>query len=178
MPKRGFTLIEMLVTVAIMMMLVGIGTANFIHYREKKEVKEAAEQLRELFVAAKVKASARQTPESEHCSPIPDAGAQKYPIFAFHLSNVGTKTIEIHPVCGTNQANAVEEAAFLVDHYTLPQNVMLDGALSVYFYSLHGGVDLGNGNTTKLIKVANSRYAYQFQIDQGGNISEIKATTP
>jgi len=178
MMKKGFTLIEMLVTVAIMMMLVGIGTANFIKYQEKKQVKEAAEQLRQLFVSAKVKAAARQTPQSEHCAPLPDVLAQKYPIFAFHLINVGTKTVEVHPVCGTSQANAVEEETFLIDHYTLPQDIVLDDSLSIYFYSLHNGVDLGGSSSSKVIKVANSRYAYQFQIDRGANISEIKAVAP
>ncbi|MDO8260775.1 MAG: prepilin-type N-terminal cleavage/methylation domain-containing protein [Candidatus Magasanikbacteria bacterium] len=47
--KSGFTLIEMLVTIAIMLLLIGIAIPFEMSYRKKAEIKKSAKELRSLF---------------------------------------------------------------------------------------------------------------------------------
>ncbi|KUK79568.1 MAG: hypothetical protein XD95_0301 [Microgenomates bacterium 39_7] len=52
MNKSGFTLIELLVAVGILLLLVGLGLANYISFNDRQALIQGAEQVREAMADA------------------------------------------------------------------------------------------------------------------------------
>jgi len=167
--KRGFTFIELLVVVSIILLTTGMGIANFVRYQDKKEVEEAAKQVRELAIAARTKVAARETPkEVGICDP------ETSPIIAFHLVSPSPNQVEIRPVCGLDMTDLSNEGLPVseMDKYDLPPGVSLDGGVSVYFYSLGKGANL-DGTVMPITIKNDNDVSFGFEIDEAGNITQV-----
>lgn len=57
--KSGFTIIELLVTITVMVILLGIGLAGYIQFEQKQRVQQSARDVRQLFVETRRKAQVR-----------------------------------------------------------------------------------------------------------------------
>ncbi len=64
MKSQGFTLIELMVVITIMLLVTGSAIAGYIRFSDRREVQESARQVQQLFVLAQQKASVREVPQS------------------------------------------------------------------------------------------------------------------
>nr|WP_281432153.1 GspH/FimT family pseudopilin [Desulfatitalea alkaliphila] len=74
--KKGFTLVELMVTIAIIAILLGVATPAMVSYMQQKGVRDAADQLAMDFQRAKMLAISRSAP----CSIIFDTANNRYTI--------------------------------------------------------------------------------------------------
>ena len=58
----GFTLIELVVSVGIMVVLTSVGIAGFLNFQETQTVQTAAYELRQFYVSAQSQARAKDKP--------------------------------------------------------------------------------------------------------------------
>ena len=59
--NRGFTLIELMIVIAILGVLAGVITPSFLAYRDRSKVKGDATELRSVFESAKLRAIKHNT---------------------------------------------------------------------------------------------------------------------
>ena len=165
MRKHAFTLIELLVVISIILMISGLGLANFVRYKEKKQVESAARKVYELAVSAKTRAQNKQAPASGVC----DA---TNPISAYHFrinTALDPDKVSVTPVCGSDEYDVVSSD----DEFTLDSNLQVSSDASVYFYPL-GKTPTSDGGWPVSIQVSDGKVTYGFTIDQGGNISQVE----
>jgi type IV fimbrial biogenesis protein FimT len=62
MASRGFTLVEMMVTIAIVAILAAVAVPDLSTFVENRQVRAAAEQLRDMLVLARQEALKRNAP--------------------------------------------------------------------------------------------------------------------
>lgn len=89
MNHKGFSLIELLVSIAILLLLLGMGIANYISFNDRQKLTQAAELVREAVESAQVSA---RSGKMRGCSSL-----VAYQI-DFYNDN-GTGVIEIKPRC-------------------------------------------------------------------------------
>ncbi len=162
--RRGFTFIELLVTVAIMITVLGGGLVGYIQFNEKQTVLEAAKRTQSLFRAARSKAQARDTPVG--CA-VPDSTA----LYGFQVSAESTapgSTVELSAWCGSSQGTATAHSP-ATDSFQLPSGVSVESEFAVVYYTLHGGTNLGSDEE---IVVSNGSQTYRFSVTPGGEITD------
>ncbi len=157
----GFTLIEMLVTMGVMVVVLGGGIVGFIRFNERQTVLEASKQIQTLVRSARVKAQVKDTPEG--CSDL--GGLQGFRVSG--TSGAGS-TINVSAWCGANKASA-QPLPTASSSYTLPSTISLDTDLTLTFYTLHGGTDLASEVD---VAVSGSNLTYHFFITPGGELQE------
>ncbi len=165
MKKYAFTLIELLVVVSIILVVSGVGLANFVRYKEKKQVESTTQRIYELAVSAKTRAQNRQAPANGVC----DAAN---PISAYHFiinTALDPDKVSVTPICGANEYSIVSSD----DEFTLDSNLQVNNDTSVYFHSL-GKTPTSDGGWPVSIEVSDGKVTYGFTIDQGGNISQVE----
>lgn len=57
--KKGFTIIELLVTVTVMAILLGISLAGYLQFEQKQRVQQTARDVRQVFVDTRRKAQVK-----------------------------------------------------------------------------------------------------------------------
>ena len=168
--QSAFTLVELLVAVSIILLVSGIGLANFVRYKEKKRVKSVTQKIYELALAAKIKAQNRQAPANEVCH-------TTNPISAYHFkidTTLDPNKVSVTPVCGDDEYSVISSD----DEFNLDSDLKVNRDVSIYFYSLNqtpkldGGWPVGGQPLS--ITVSDGKATYGFTIDQGGNISPVE----
>lgn len=148
---RGFTLIEVLVTLSIAMLLTGGGIAAFIRFNDRQSVQTAARQLQTVLRSAQVKARAGETPSG--CDRLTGYRVQ---------TTASNSQVVLSAVC----TNGV------ITHTVsnLPNNVISEGSYAITFANLYGGV---TGTTTVTLRTAGAAVnRYSFLVTAGGEISD------
>ena len=147
--KCGFTMIELMITVTIMMLMLGGGIAAYIRFNDRQTLQGASKQLETQMRSAQKKARVGDIPDG--CDRLVD----------YRVSMVnGENDIYTDATC-TNQTIRVATT-------TLNSSITVNADFMVAFKVLHGGVEYitGDGN----VYLISETYQYQFRITPGGSI--------
>ncbi len=145
----GFTLIEMLVTITIMMLMLGGGLVAYINFNQKQTVLSSVKTVQTALRSAQTKAKNGEKP--------PGCGV----LDAYQVT-IATNTNELilRPICD-NVAQPGFESIFFNDGVTVASPVDME------FKVLYSGVD-GAGDVT----LQRDTYVYTFTVSPTGEISQ------
>jgi prepilin-type N-terminal cleavage/methylation domain-containing protein len=164
---HGFTLVELLITISIILMLTGAGIAGFINFNEKQQVQTTVKQVQDLMRAAQIKArageGANETNPEKGC--LTTENLKGYEV----AKDPTLPVVLLNRICvnsSTLVARSTERSSFTL----INVNISLD---PVTFLALQGGVDTGGSDVTITVS---GTYAtsnvYEFQVLQTGEITE------
>lgn len=147
--SSGFTFIEMLVTVAIMMVILGGGIAAFINFNDKQVVTTSAKELQTYLRSAQIKARVGDRPEV--CT--------KLISYAVRATTAPGSEVQLIAICESQEVQR--------NSYFLPNSLNLEADLDISFLGLSGGV-VGEGE----IRIRSDNRIYSFTVTKGGEIQE------
>jgi len=127
MNHKGFSLIELLVSIAILLLLLGMGIANYISFNDKQQLTQSAELVREAVESAQVSA---RSGKMRGCSSL-----VAYQI-DFYNDN-GTGIIEIKPRCLDGSNGSPDELKTL----KMSSGVSFSTSDTLYSRSVTGIID-------------------------------------
>jgi len=161
--QKGFTLIELVVVVTIMMILGTTGIASFVTFSRSQELNTATQNLVTIMQLAKASATSQVKPVSSLCN---SGTLDGYAVTVNPSSSytAGSNTYSIAPVCG-GTADSVTQI-----EYTLPVNIRFtaDEPQTILFHVINGDVTFSPV----------TQIAYMDVILQNGQIAEIPNPTP
>lgn len=170
---NGFTLIELIVAVAIMSLLVGGAITGFITFAERQEVQTTAKNLQQLLRTAQAKARIREVPTA--CT-APNKRLQSYRV------RLNQTSPDIVMLCGVG---ADRELIIPTDRESvvIPTGITVTSdAEYIDFYTLHQGVYIGSdvlSYSDRLVTIDGDVADWCFTIHTSGAITEpIDCTTP
>jgi prepilin-type N-terminal cleavage/methylation domain-containing protein len=146
--KNGFSLIELMVSVTILMLIVGGGLASYITFNEKQQLSGAAKELQTYFRSAQTRARSGDVP----------SGCDKLEAYSVQMAQ-DTSAVSVRAIC-TN-GNIVT-----ADH-NLTGGVTPNTAVDITFNVLRGGVS-GAQNITLILGAR----SYSFAVTIGGEITQ------
>lgn len=166
---RGFTIIELLVVVTIMLIVTGGGIAAFINFNERQAVTTSVREIQTLMRAAQVKARAGEG--AADCTRADD-NLRGYEV----VYEEPTRSVIMNRVCfsPTVSPNELETERSRI---TLSNVTVTPPDFEVEFLTLKGGVRIGNSApapTTLDIIIGSTltNGTYTFSIGAGGEITE------
>lgn len=86
MQQKGFTLIELLVAISILLLLMGLGIANYISFNDRQQLIQSAEQVREAIADAQ---NSARSGKLRGCNRL----------VAYRVDILASGTVEIVPLC-------------------------------------------------------------------------------
>lgn len=161
--STGFTLIELIVSVTIMILLVGGGIAAFITFNDKQQLQGSTKMLQTYMRTAQTKARVGDRPED--CDRL----------LGYQVGVAqGTSTITLAAICGEtgNETELVVQTAELANVESI--EVEGGGNLEVLFKVLHGGTE-DSGDITVYSTGGASE---TFRVSAGGEISDLESSAP
>ncbi len=150
--NTGFSLIEMLISIGILMTIVGVGIASFLTFNDRQVVLNAGKDVQGQIKAAKAKAQAGDTPE----------GCTRLEGYAVRISANGPRS-RLLAVC--------ENDDYLDHPVDFPTGVTSTDTIDITFLGLHGGVQ-----GAETVTIQSDKWAYAFDITSGGEVSEGEMT--
>lgn len=152
--QRGFTLIELMITIVISMLILSGGIAAYFNFNDRQVLLGAGKQVQTSLRGAQTKARVGDRP----------AGCPK--LVGYSVQSIGGGTqVQVSVVCdnGAGVLSSITDST-----YTLPtQPVVTVSGLNVRFGVLKTGVT-GVGTVT----LTAGSLSYSFTISQGGEISD------
>lgn len=155
--QLGFTLIEMMIVVTIMLFLFSAGLASYMKFNDNQVVLATGKQIQLMLRTAQKKARVGDKPSG--CSIL-----QGYQLSGSTAANA---VVTLNAICNVSTLVAVET-------YTMPTDVTLASALSITFKVLTAGTDQPG---TVTVQNSNSTN-FSFTVGAGGDISEGTLTVP
>lgn len=164
--SAGFTLIELIVTVSIIMIITGGGIAAFVNFNDKQQVQSTVKDLQTMMRAAQIKARAGEG--ASECGTVGSFTNGK--LYGYEVTyDALNNDIVMNRICveGTTYV-AVERSRQEVD-----SNVTLS-VPDVTFLALKGGANTGAGSPDLTMTVSGvyTSYIYDFTVTPGGEITE------
>lgn len=156
--QHGFTLLELLITAAISMIVVGGSIAAFVGFTERQEVLNAAKEIQQMFRTAQSKARVRD---------VPGAGCT---LQSYQVSLHGTSS-KLWAIC--NPGTSIE-----IKTYTAPTGVGISGN-TVLFTTLENGVTDAGGALlldAETYTVSKGSNSFTFTVSPAGSISNVVPT--
>jgi len=144
----GFTLIELIVTITIMMLLLGSGIVSYLRFNDRQAVLAAGEELTAILRVAQTRARVGDRPDG--CDQL-----QAYHVRLPFESSVVSLVAEC------------ENGSFTRSQITLSANTQATQAIDIGFRVLHGGVI--NPGTVTLSSPQGLEY--QLSVTEGGEIT-------
>jgi len=148
--KRGFTLIEMLISVTVMLLVVGGGIAAFLNFNDAQNLQGEGKELVSILRAAQSKARVGDRPD----------GCTGLSGYAVRGTAQGTG-VQMYAIC--------EGGDFLREEYQFEGDVVLDNSFDITFQSLQGGVI---GADTISLTSASQEEPYEIEVNVGGEIKD------
>ena len=169
--SKGFSLVELIVAIAIMVLLLGGGIAAFAKFNDKQKLLSASRELQQLLRTAQTKARAREIPSGGSCDPVSN------PIVAYRVLAVegaGT-SVRVYPICDVTQYNFGDPESDPILNLLLPATIVLEEPIQVDFMALYGGAQISGDSTFHLSSGSNR---VVFSISEGGAISDVVESDP
>lgn len=152
--SAGFTLIEMLVVIAIMGIIMGGSIAGYIRFNDRQIVLTAGKELLTNIRQAQGRAtSGVKTPTT--CTTLTGYRIQ---------ASAGASSYTLDSVCSN--------ATYNVQTYTLPSGVTFQSAVSIVFQGQYGGVTGVTAAGTNITIQGNS-LTYVITINGSGGIIDV-----
>lgn len=146
--ERGFTLLELLVSVTIMMLIVGGGIASYITFNERQQLAAAAKELQGYFRSAQSRARANEVPDG--CTSLQGYSVQV---------NQDDSEVRLVAECASGD---IERATYVLSGTATPNS-----AINVSFATLKGGV-----TGAQTITLSQGSRSYSFKVTAGGEITQ------
>jgi prepilin-type N-terminal cleavage/methylation domain-containing protein len=153
--QKGFTLIELMIAISIMILMVGVGVAAYLNMDKRQNLSNAGKQLQLLMRAAQTKARVGERP----------TGCQKLLGYRVSQTSVGPDIVSLEAVCENGGATTT----YLMSDYSLPVGVTVQNMSPMTFRVLHGGVE-SSGDVT--LSSEFPTYTFVFTVNAGGEITE------
>jgi type II secretory pathway pseudopilin PulG len=151
----GFTMIELMVSISIMILLVGGGIASFITFNDKQQLQGSTKMVQTYLRTAQTKARVGDRPEE--CSRL-DGYEVQVP--------QGSTTLSLVAICEGDGTEVPVQSTTLEK----VESISFEGGeLSILFKVLHGGTE-DEGTVT--ITSTNGA-TEQFNVSAGGEITEL-----
>lgn len=154
--KNGFSLIELLVVISIMMLVVGGGIATYMNFNEKQTILEATNQLKSYLLQAQ--GNARNGVINSCTNPL-----LGYRVSASAL--VVPASITIQEICDNGTLTG---SVGSTNTQELSKGISVS-SFSVTYKVLHGGIS-ESGNEIN-VTVSGNNLNYQFKINKGGELT-------
>jgi prepilin-type N-terminal cleavage/methylation domain-containing protein len=145
----GFTMIELLVAITILLLLLGSGIASYVRLNDKQTLVTNGRKLQLYFRTAQKRARVGDKP----------TGCVNLTGYSVVAAAVDAAVVQLNAIC-TN-------ATYLDDSFTLPAGVAPQTAINVQFKVLQGGA-----SPPSTITLTGSGKSFSFTIGAGGDISE------
>jgi prepilin-type N-terminal cleavage/methylation domain-containing protein len=146
---KGFTLIEMIVTISIMLVVIGGSIAAFSAFQDRKKVEQAARDVHQLVVMAATKTSVGERPSP--CA-----------AFTGYRVRLVTSNLILYGMCDGSQVENRRIALPAGVTYTIP---------TVTFAPLHGGV-----GGLKCFQFSGYTATYSFSVSATGVVGDVTPT--
>lgn len=146
----GFTLLELLISVTIMMLLVGMGVASFITFNERQQLVGAAKELQEFFRSAQTRSRTGDIP----------AGCGAFSGYNIQMA-IDNPSVQMYAVCSTGNVLRSEK--------TLTGGVRPTVAINMTFLNLKGGV---TNASSVVLRLPSGSLTYSFKVTAGGEITQ------
>lgn len=158
--QRGFTLLELLITAAISMIVVGGSIAAFVGFTERQEVLNAAQEIQQMFRTAQSKARVRDVP-SAACTTL-----QGYQV------SLSTSGSTLWAICSS------PTSTINIKTYAFPAGVTVIGTGAVLFTTLENSVTDPDGNplATMTYTASKGSNSFTFTVSPSGSISNVEPT--
>lgn len=148
--KSGFTLLELLISVTIMMLLVGMGVASFITFNERQQLVGAAKELQEFFRSAQTRSRTGDVP----------VGCGTFSGYNIQMA-IDNPSVQMYAVCSNGNVLRSEK--------TLTGGARPTVAINMTFLSLKGGV---NNASSVVLRLPSGSLTYSFRVTEGGEITQ------
>lgn len=176
---RGYTLIELLIVIAIMLLVIGGSIAGWLKFSEKQTTLSSAQTLQKMVRSAQVKARAKQWP-SECIN-----GGTKIPVIGYRVSSSvanGITTIALTGFCNpTKTTYDTASNKVIVSTWQMPATISLSNSFKFDFYTMAGGVSLNTANSLETVLIKNNlnTSCASFSVSSGGAITDaVKVACP
>lgn len=144
-------MIELLVTVAIMVLLFGGGIAAYLNLDRRQSLINVCKQIEQMARSAQKKARVGDRP----------TGCDKLTAYRVSRTATGPDVISLQAVC--------DSGTYTEESYEVPTLFTVQTITTMNFRVLHGGLLESNG--TVFVRSASPNYQCQFTIEGGGSIS-------
>ncbi|MCC6711198.1 MAG: hypothetical protein IT416_02485 [Candidatus Pacebacteria bacterium] len=150
----GFSLIELLVAVTVMMILLSGALAFFLDYLDKRAVNNSVDEIKTYFQRALSDAKSGSLGGCDQLN--------GYRVTSAQAANIVTVTLQADCTVGTPNPAVT---------FDLAPNVSVTPNLNMIFKVLNAGVELPGGVASQDITVANDNNVYVFTIYREGRFS-------
>lgn len=146
----GFTLLELLISITIMMLMVGLGIASFITFNERQQLTGAAKELQEFFRSAQTRARTGDVP----------AGCGTFSGYNIQMA-IDSSSAQMYAVCSSGNVLRAEK--------TLTGSARPTNAINMTFLNLKGGV---TNSSLVVLRLPTGTLTYTFRVTEGGEITQ------
>lgn len=147
--ESGFTLIELIVVISIMVLMLGTGVISYLQFNDRQALLAATEELTTVLRSAQTRARTGDRPE----------GCDRLLSYSVRVP-AGSSIVTLSAVCENDTYSRSEN--------TLSGGTTASGLIDVEFRSLHGGVI----NPGVIILESPQDLQYSFEITEGGEITK------
>jgi type II secretory pathway pseudopilin PulG len=165
--EKGFTLIETIISVSIMMLLLGYALVGYTSYNEQQKVKQTALTLTSDLRMARTNAESGKRPTAGE-------GCLAGDIFGGYQVTFDASSYSIVPLCGLEGDTEVGDAKITV---TLPPGITIfpipDDPPSFIYYPLTQGISKAPGFVT----LTNGSFSVNVPVDEATGPTPINTST-
>lgn len=152
----GFTMIELLITVGIMILIFGGGIAAYLNLDRRQSLINVCKEIEVMARSAQKKARVGDRPE----------GCDHLNAYRLSRTATGPDEISLQAVCDSGTTT--------IQIYDVPTLFTVQTITTMNFLVLHGGLEEDSGDV--LVRSANPNYQCEFTVDKGGSISSTNVS--
>jgi prepilin-type N-terminal cleavage/methylation domain-containing protein len=152
MKKNGFTLIELMIVITLIVLLAGFTGADYLKFRDRLQLEGTARNIASTFELANKYARTGNRGDGRNCALSENGGQvtqadilnQTFPLLYWGVRTAGAgETLETYVCCGDNYSNCrnyPDDKTDTIKTINLPKNIRVKNSFDYKFKSLWGGV--------------------------------------